>query len=230
MNNLSMKEMPETERPYEKCFHLGPKALSNAELLAVILKTGNRNLSALDLGVKLLSIYESTHTLSDLFGASIESLTDIEGIGKVKAITLKCVFELCERIAKETAINNIKLSSSKSIAAYYMESMRHLDREEIRAAFFDTKNNLIRDVVLSIGTVNSSLITPREIFINALNFKAVYVVLLHNHPSGDPSPSSDDLLITARIKEVGDLLQLPLIDHIIIGDNKYTSLRDQGIL
>ena len=230
MNSLTMKELPVSERPYEKCLALGEESLSNAELLAVILKTGNKNLSAIELAYKLLSTFDSPCTLSDIFGASIEELTEIDGIGKIKAINLKCIFELSKRIAKETAVNRIRLSTSKTIADYYMEAMRHLEREEIRAALFDTKNNLIKDVLLSVGTVNASLITPREIFLKALSYKAVYIVLVHNHPSGDPTPSSDDLLITARIKEVGDMLQLPLLDHIIIGDNKYTSLRDQGIV
>ena len=225
-----MKELPQDERPYERCIKYGPEALSNTELLSVILKSGYGGKSAYQLAGELLKKYESPHTLADLFFAGINELTKTKGIGCVKAVMLRCVGELCSRISKETASGRITLNSSKSIADYYMESMRHLEQEQIRAAFFDTKCNLIRDVIISTGTVNASIVSPREIFIRALENKAVFVVVLHNHPSGDPSPSGEDLILTNEIKKAGELLKVPLMDHIIIGDNRYVSLKDHGVL
>lgn len=225
-----MKELPFDERPYERCLRYGPEALSNTELLSVILKTGYGGKSAYQLAGELLKRYEGHHTLADIFYSSVNDLTKTKGIGPVKAVLLRCIGELCRRLSKETASEKITLSSSKSIADYYMESMRHLQQEQVRAVFFDTKCNLLRDDIISTGTVNASIISPREIFIKALENKAVFMVILHNHPSGDPSPSADDLILTNEIKKAGEMLKVPLMDHIIIGDNSYVSLKDSGVL
>lgn len=233
MNDIykqTMRELPVSERPYEKCLEFGPEVLSNAELLAVILKSGTKKETALDISIRLLTLYQGENALADLFDSSVDELKEVPGIGDVKAISLLCVGELSRRIARETTINKIKLSNPESIASYFMEQMRHLDQEEIRAAFFDTKCNFIRDVRLTIGTVNSSLLTPRELFIKALKYKAVFIVLIHNHPSGDPEPSKDDILLTARIKEAGSIMSIPLMDHIIIGDKVFLSFKDKGML
>lgn len=230
LQKRTMRELPESERPYEKCLENGPKTLSNAELLAVIIRSGTTKDRAIDIANRLLLEYESPHTLYDVFSSGIEDLKSINGIGDVKAVTLLCVGEIARRISRESAQSKIRLSSPESIANYFMESMRHLPQEEVRAAFFDTKNNLIKDVHISTGTVNSSLVTPRELFIKALKYRAVYIVLLHNHPSGDPSPSHDDILLTHRLKEVGEIMSVPVLDHIIIGDNNYISFRNKGIL
>ncbi len=227
---LTMKELPSADRPYERAFAYGSSALSDTELIAVLLKTGSGSDNALTLAARLLKRFEGRRPLSDLFFAEAEELTRVKGIGKVKAITLKCAGELAFRISKETAAGNLCLESSDSIAAYFMESMRHLPYEQIRAAFFDTKSHLLKDVVISTGTVNASIISPREVFLAALKYRAVFVVLLHNHPSGDPKPSPEDLIFTNQIKKAGEILQIPLLDHIIIGDNRFVSLRKQGVL
>ena len=227
---ISMKELPENERPYEKCLSYGPAFLSNAELIAVILKSGTKDESSVELAMTLLAKFAGAHTLADLFQASVTELTETKGIGKVKAVSLMCVGELCKRISKETAIQKICLASPASVASFYMESMRHLKQEEIRLALFDTKNNLIKDLHLSTGTINATLATPREVYLKALKYGAVYLVILHNHPSGDPEPSAEDIELTRRLKDCGELVGIPLVDHIIIGDNCFVSFRDKGLI
>jgi len=229
-NKNRMQDLPMSERPYEKCLELGPALLSNAELIAVLLKSGTKGRSALDLSRTLLSTYEGHHTLSRIFDSSTQELMEICGIGEIKAIMLQCVGELSKRIAKERALGVVNLSSPRSIANFYMESMRHLEQEEIRLAFFDTRNNLIKDVFLSRGTVNSSLITPREVFVKAVKYKAVSFVMVHNHPSGDPEPSKDDLILTNRLKDCAAIIGIPILDHIIIGDNRFVSFKEKGLL
>lgn len=230
LENYTMKELPPAERPYEKCLANGPAALSNAELLAVILRSGTREESAVQLALRLLSLYGSDHPLSDVLGSSIPELTEVRGIGEVKAVTLRCVGELSRRVSAERAVSGVRLTSPAAIADYYMEELRRLPQEEIRAAFFDTKSNFIRDCLISRGTVNASIVTPREVFLQALRCKAVYAVLVHNHPSGDPTPSQEDVRMTKRMAEAGRILQIPLMDHIVIGDRRYYSLKEHSML
>ena len=212
----TMKELPVTERPYEKCAAGGPGILSDAELLAVILKSGCRGMTALE--------------LADITRSTLKELTAIPGIGTVKAIQLQCLGELSGRMAKENARERICMTSAASIADYFMEDLCHLEHEEIWAALFDTKNHLLRAVTLSKGTVNASVISPREVFLAALRHQAVFLILLHNHPSGDPSPSREDILLTHRMVSAGEILGISLLDHIIIGDHCYFSLKERNMI
>ena len=225
----TMKDLPVSERPYEKCRAYGPAVLSDAELLAVILRTGCQGRSAYDLAVSLLKKQTGAKKLSALTAMRTETLMQTPGIGPVKAVQLVCIGELARRLQRERARGRLKLSSPQSIADYFMQEMKDLGYEQIRAVFFDTKSNLICEEMLSRGTVNMSLITPREIFLAALAVQAVFVVLVHNHPSGDPTPSPDDLLLTRRVAESGALIGIELLDHIVIGDGTYTSLKEQGL-
>ena len=226
----TMKELPISERPYEKCLEHGPTVLSDAELIAVILRNGSQGNSALDLARRLLVNIGGSHPLAAITRCSVEELKNIPGIGAVKAIQLQCIGELANRIAREEAKDQVSMASPSSIASYFMEEMRQLKQEEMRAAYFDTKSHLLRTVTLSKGTVNASLITPREVFLTALRHQAVFVILIHNHPSGDPTPSTDDYYLTRRMQEAGELLEIHLLDHIIIGDNKFVSLKQRGFL
>lgn len=225
----TMKELPPSERPYEKAAEYGASSLSDAELLAVILRTGTREQSARDTAEEILSSV-SPPGLAGLLHGTLSEYMQIRGVGQVKAVQLACVGELSKRIWK-TAQSGEKpvFDHPSKIASYYMEEMRHMEQEQIKLLILNTKNVLIRDVNVSRGTVNASLSTPRELFIEALRHRGSGIILLHNHPSGDPAPSREDCLFTGRVKEAGKLLGIPLLDHIVIGDNSYVSLREQGM-
>lgn len=224
--NRTVKALPRTERPYEKCLEYGPQRLSDAELLAVMLKTGTREMSVIDLARTVLSMENQYEGLIGIYHLSYEELTAVRGIGPVKAIQILCLGEMAKRMAKGTAKEKIHFSSPKSVASYCMEELRHLEREEVLALFFDSKHGLLREVTISIGTVNSALSSPREVFLEALKAQAVYLILVHNHPSGDPSPSRQDVLLTKRIRDAGEIIGIELSDHIIIGDQSYYSFRE----
>lgn len=226
--HITMREMPESEQPIEKCTRYGAQSLSDAELLAVILRIGTRNMTALQLAQLLLS--QKDKNLLNLFNMPMEEMQKLPGIGKVKAVQLKCIAELSGRIAKTNRLKNVNLSEPDSVAAYYMESLRHESKEKLLLSMFDTKSSLLGDEIISIGTVNTSLVSPREIFLKALEYKAVHIVLLHNHPSGDPNPSEADIRVTKLVQESGAMLGITLADHIIIGDNRYISFRENGLL
>lgn len=227
---FSLKDMPASEQPYEKCEKSGPGVLSDAELLAVVIRSGARRERAVDLAARILGFSKAYPGLLVLNHLSLKDLTSIRGIGRVKAIQLLCIAELTKRMAKATNEGKLKLITPESVANYYMEQMRHLAREIVYLVMLDSKSNLLKDMIISSGTVSSSLLSPREIFLNALKYEAVNVILLHNHPSGDPTPSREDIQTTKRIKEAGNLVGVRLMDHIIIGDNKYISLCEQGYI
>ena len=225
----TIKEIPELERPYEKCQKFGASALSDAELLAVVLRTGSHGENVIGLAQRIL--YRSGEDgILGLHRFSMEQLVKIRGIGKVKAIQLICILELARRLSKASVSESLSFTSPASIAEYYMEDLRHESQEVMKLIMINSKGRLISETEISKGTVNASLITPREIFIEALLRQAVAVVAMHNHPSGDPTPSSEDILLTKRIKEAGSIIGVELLDHIIIGNNCYVSLREKGIL
>jgi len=168
-----------------------------------------------------------------LLGLKHLSLMDyklLPGIGTVKAINLMCISEISDRIARTSRENHIRLSGPQDIAYRYQEEMRHLESEQFRLLMLDTKSNLVHESVLSIGTVNYTCLSCRDIFREALRFGAVSIILLHNHPSGDPTPSQADIQTTKTVQEAGKLLGIPLIDHIIIGDPYYLSLKEQALI
>lgn len=223
----TVKELPLSERPYEKCEQNGAGSLSDAELLAVIIRSGTKNERAVDVATKVLN--SSTYKgLNSLHHFTLNELTSIKGIGKVKAIQLQCVAELSRRMAKATNCPGVRLTSPERVANYYMEDMRHLTREVVLLIMLDSKSQIIKDMQISSGTVSSSILPQREIYLMALKYEAVSIIILHNHPSGDPSPSKEDIQVTKRLKEAGNLIGIKLMDHIIIGDNKYISLSEQG--
>lgn len=227
--HLTVKELPITEKPYEKCIKKGAEFLSDSELLAVIIRTGSQGIKSTDLANSILKECGESKGLSGLFDLSINRLKKIKGIGDVKAVQIKCICELSKRISKSQASNNLYMNSPQTIAAYYMEELRHEQQEQLVIAMFNTKNALIADKVISKGTVDCSIISPREIFIEALKREAVNLVIIHNHPSGDVTPSKEDLHTTKRLKECGALIGISVIDHIIIGDNKYLSFNERGL-
>ena len=231
MERIRMKDLPSMDRPYEKCLCHGPEGLTDAELLAVIIRTGSRDQSSLALSEKLLALGSPGDGLLGLLHHSLNDFMKIKGVGKVKGVQLLCIGELSRRIWKRRArVNPISFGNPQESSDYYMEDMRHLEQEEIRVMFLNTKQVLIKDHLISRGTVNASVTTPREILIEALRCCAVSMVLVHNHPSGDPAPSRADRMLTGRVKEAGALIGITLIDHIVIGDRCYLSFREQKIL
>lgn len=225
-----IKDVPVNDRPYEKCFINGPEFLTDCELLSVILRTGVKGISAYDLSTELLKGPDGKANLLSILHLSKEQLLKIKGIGMVKAVQIMCIGELAKRISAASARTGIKFRKPATIADYYMEQMRHLEQEQLVVMYFDTKCRLIKDKILTTGTINQSLISSREIFVEALKCNAVNIVLVHNHPSGDCVPSREDCSVTKKIKEAGKLIGINLIDHIIIGDRKYTSFKEAGIL
>lgn len=229
-HKIIMKEISETERPYEKSYKYGVEILSDAELLAVILRTGSRQANALSTAYRILDAHPIHKGIVGLNYLTIEELEDISGVGKVKAIQMKCLAEISKRMAKASLKPFISFESPQSIADYFMENTRYLEKEYVYILMFDSKHKLLKDVRLSEGTVNSSLLSPREVFTTALKFDAVYIVLVHNHPSGDPSPSRQDIEITDRVSSAGRMIGIELSDHIILGNNCYVSLAERGII
>lgn len=226
-----MTEQNKNEFPYERFERMGAQALTDAELVAVILRTGTVGEDALALAHKILSLQSGGRTgVLALHSLPLEELLKIKGIGKVKAIRLKCVAELCSRMQMRSRQTLLSFEDPQTVAGLYMERMRHLETEHVFLLLCDNKNHILKEILLSKGTVNASVVSPREIFIEALRYHAVSVLLIHNHPSGDPTPSEQDILITHNILEASRLIQIPLLDHIIIGDNIYTSLKEKGYL
>ena len=225
-----IKEMFQDERPYEKCKKYGASSLSNAELLAVLIRTGTQGSSALDLAQKLLGSECGEQGLLNIHSFTLEKLKEIKGIGFVKAIQILCISELAKRLARERAKEGLMMNHPSTIAEYYMEDMRHHQQEHMKLLMLNTKSKLLGETDISKGTVNASLISPREIFVQALENKAVSIILLHNHPSGDPTPSKQDVLFTERIREAGALIGIELLDHIIIGNNCYISFAEENFI
>ncbi|MCD7864135.1 MAG: DNA repair protein RadC [Lachnospiraceae bacterium] len=212
--------------PYERFLASGPGALTDAELLAVILRTGTKDKSAVQLAEDILNSCGLQDNLTVLYQLTLDDLLQIRGIGEVKAVKLLALAELSRRMSQQRIHSDMSFMDSSKVAAYYMEKLRHLHTEQVLAVFLDGRGRYLGEETLSTGTVNASLMSPREIFIAALKHNASGLILLHNHPSGDPTPSLQDQNITLRIAENGKLLNIPLIDHIIIGDHTYTSFRE----
>ncbi|MCI8326754.1 MAG: DNA repair protein RadC [Lachnospiraceae bacterium] len=224
----TVKELPKTERPYEKCYGKGAEYLSDAELLAVILRTGTNGIRSIELAQEILDRQENG--LLNLYDLSKEELMNIPGIGKVKAVQLKCIAELSKRMSRLSLQEKVILNDAKTVAEYYMEQMRHETKEILMVSLFTNKGRLIAEEVVSVGTINSSIVSPREIFYTAIIHNAAYLILLHNHPSGDPSPSANDHMVTEHVLECGQYMNIQLADHIIIGDNSYYSFRENGLI
>lgn len=224
----TIKDMYREERPYEKCERFGASSLTDVELLAVLLRTGTIGENSLQLAQKILHPDFGQEGILNLHHWSMEQLLAVKGIGRVKAIQILCLAELCRRLAKAEAASMLDFTAPETIAQYYMEDMRHKKQEVLKLLLLNTKSRLIGEKNISRGTVNMTLISPRELFIEALQKNAVSIILLHNHPSGDPTPSKEDVLITKRVYDAGALIGIELLDHIIIGDNRFISLREKG--
>ena len=218
------------ERPYEKCERFGPANLTDVELMAIMLRSGSKGESSLGLAKRILYPVSTEDGVLNLHKWSMEQLMELRGIGRVKAIQIMCLLEFAKRLSKATATQGLSFSNPATIASYYMEEMRHHKQEIMKLIMLNTKNKLISENDISKGTINTAIISPRELFVEALRKNAVSIVLIHNHPSGDVQPSKEDVLVTKRIYEAGQMIGIELLDHIIIGNNCYSSFREKGIL
>lgn len=217
--------------PYERFIKYGADSLTDAELLAIIIRTGTGKLSAVDIGKRLLDKSEKYERgLSGLCHLTKDEIMAIPGIGEVKAVKLMCISELSKRIAKSDAIKRLRFNSPKSIASYFMEELCHEEKEQVHLLCFNNQLELLCEELLTVGTVNMSLLSVRDVFVAALKNRAVNIVLIHNHPGGDPYPSSADFNLTENIRKAGELLEMRLRDHIIIGNHRYYSFKEHGIL
>lgn len=225
--NYRLKDLPDELFPRERLFHHGPESLSNVEVLAIILRTGLKGENVLQLADRILS---EKGGLSGLAKLSVHEMTQIYGMGKAKASELKAALELGRRSVSTNPATRPVINSPQDVAHLVMEEMRNLDREHFRVITLSTKNHVLGISPVSIGSLNSSLVHPRECFKEAIRRSSNAIIILHNHPSGDPTPSREDLEVTKRLAEGGSILGIEVLDHVIIGDNRYTSLKERGIL
>ena len=223
---LKMKELPISERPYEKLELYGPEMLSNAELLAIIIKTGTKDENSVNISQKVLKLNNTTNedNLRFLCDISIEEFMKIKGIGRVKAIQLKAIGELAKRISKPINKKRIKIKNTKEVAELLMSELRYEKREMAKLIILNNKNIVIRIMNISLGGTNFACISPKEVLTEAVKMGAPKIILVHNHPSGDPKPSKEDFRITDRIYECADIMGIELVDHIVIGDGTYESI------
>lgn len=224
----TIKNMPESERPREKMLTHGCQSLSNAELLAIILSTGTRDKTAIDLARGILNMSaEGLRTLTD---CTIEELMQIRGVGLAKASQVIAAVELGKRIALTTNVDNYKIQGPEDVGNLLMEEMRYLNKEIFNIILLNTKNNVISIENISVGSLNASIVHPREVFNIAIRRSSSAIILAHNHPSGDPKPSTEDINITKRLIEAGSIVGINVLDHIIIGDGVYFSMKEKEII
>jgi len=224
--HATIKDLPEEERPRERLTRYGASVLSNAELLAILLRTGTKEESAISLAHRILVQEQGLRYLADI---NVEQLSSIKGIGKAKAAQIKAAIELGKRLAAFEPAADKPLKCPQDVAALLMEEMRYLKKEHMKLVLLNVKCNLISVEEISVGSLNASIVHPREVFNPAIRKSSASIIMVHNHPSGDPSPSSEDVSITARIAEAGKLIGIELVDHIIIGDGKYISMKEKGL-
>lgn len=227
--NQNFKQELSLMLPYEKSEAYGFESLSDEELLAIIIRSGTKKYSCMDAAAALVR-KTGGQGIIGLQKLSVKELSALPGIGKVKAVQLKSICELSRRMVSKRRAQRPRFDSAENVVSYLMEDMRHLEQEQLRLLLLDTKCMLIHEKIMSIGTVNATIMPPREICREALLRDSTSFILVHNHPTGDPSPSRDDVISTQRIMNAANLIGVSLIDHIIIGDNTYISMKDSGLI
>jgi DNA repair protein RadC len=224
--NIRIKDLPYEERPRERLIKYGAQVLSNAELIAIIIGTGSKGENAINVAHKLLT---NERGLKFIVNSSVEKLANIPGIGVAKAVKLKAAVELGKRLMLSQYKDDFStINSPQDIINLLMEEMRYLSKEHFKIVLLNVKNKIIAIETISIGSLNTSIVHPREVFKPAIEKSASSVVLVHNHPSGDPTPSKEDVEVTKRLVEAGKILGIKVLDHVIIGDGRGISLREKG--
>jgi len=226
-SSYKIPRWPKNERPRERLLQDGPQHLTEAELLGILLGKGTRRKTAIDLARELLDRYESLHKL---FSRSPSELTTVKGIGSAKAAILSAAFELVRRIQSRKDVDRPLFKRSSDVADHYLPLVRDLRKEVFKVLLLNRANRFIREVFVSEGTLDASIVHPRDVFKEALLEPAAGIILIHNHPSGNPSPSDEDLRITKQLVDAGRLLGIKVYDHIILAGESYRSLADEGLL
>ncbi|WHZ01896.1 DNA repair protein RadC [Neobacillus sp. YX16] len=226
-NSLMIRDFPQDERPRERFIQNGPESLSNHELIAILLRTGTKDESVLELSNRLLTNFEGLRLLK---AATLEEMTEIKGIGQAKAIQVLAAVEIGRRIANLNYTDRYVIRSPEDGANYVMNDMRFLSQEHFVCLYLNTKNQVLHKQTIFIGSLNASIVHPREVFREALKRSAASIICLHNHPSGDPAPSREDIEVTKRLVECGKMIGIDVLDHLIIGENKFVSLKEKGYL
>lgn len=224
---LMIRDFPENERPRERFEQSGSESLSNHELIAILLRTGTKDESVLQLSNRLLTSFDGLRLLKD---ATLDEITAIKGIGKAKAIQVLAAVEIGRRISNLAYDDRYVIRSPEDGANYVMNDMRFLSQEHFVCLYLNTKNQVLHKQTIFIGSLNASIVHPREVFKEALRRSAASVICLHNHPSGDPQPSREDIEVTKRLVESGKIIGIEVLDHLIIGENKFVSLKEKGYL
>ncbi len=222
---MKMKELPTLERPYEKLENYGAERLSDAELLAIVIKTGTKEKSSIQMAQEILCLGDGKTGISFLREISLEELQKNKGIGRVKAIQLKAVAELAERITRPVSFKNQKIETPEDISNIFMSELKNAKQEIIKTLLLNGKNQIIRTVTNAIGSVNASFVEPKEILREPIKSGAVRIALVHNHPSGDPTPSQKDIDFSRTIASMSEMFGIELIDHIVIGNGVFCSLK-----
>lgn len=225
--NVTIKEMPSQERPRERLLRLGPGSLSTAELLAIQLRTGSRERSALGIAELILSQFSD---LRGVANASVEELCRVKGLGPVKAIQIASAMELGKRLRLPVGDTRPCINDPGDVAHMLMDELRDARREHFVVISVDSKNRVIKKATVSVGILDSSLVHPREVFREAISVSASAIVVAHNHPSGDPTPSGEDHRITKRLVESGAVIGIEVLDHVILGDDRWVSLKERGLM
>ncbi|WP_339162552.1 DNA repair protein RadC [Siminovitchia sp. FSL W7-1587] len=227
MDTLMIKDFPIEDRPRERLIQHGAASLSNQELLAILLRTGTKSKSALQLANKLLAQFDGLLWLKE---AALEEIMGIKGIGKVKAVQIAAAIELGRRIGNLTYDDRYIIRTPEDGANYVMNDMRFLTQEHFVCLYLNTKNQVLHRQTIFIGSLNASIVHPREVFKEAFRRSAASIICFHNHPSGDPTPSREDIEVTNRLVECGKMMGIEILDHLIIGDNKYVSMKEKGFI
>ena len=223
--SIKMKELPMSERPYEKMEMYGADTLSNAELLAIIIKSGTRDESSLDTAHKILSMKnKNSDSLRFIQDMSIQEFMEIKGIGRVKAIQLKAVCEFAKRISRPIDVPKMQISCPSDVANLLMDELKYEKREIVKVVVLNIKNIVIKIVDICLGSDNSAILKPRDALLEAIKVGAPKIVIVHNHPSGDPTPSKADIEFTDRLGQAASIMGIELLDHIVIGDCRFESI------
>lgn len=225
---MKIREMRESQRPREKMVLYGSQALTDSELLAILLKTGTRNRSAIEVADIILN--HGAEGLRNIADMSLEELQSFEGVGLAKACQIKAAVELGRRIAQSRIIDKGRVTAIGDVLDMFMEEMRYEKKELFKALLLDSKGGILSKETISVGDLSSSIVHPRETFKSAVRRSAASVLFVHNHPSGDPTPSKEDIVVTRRLVEAGDILGITVLDHVVIGDGTYVSLKEKEII